>query len=115
MDGFLDQTAQDAKSDLSRPVNPIDFAASIQFNQGTDLLCRGQFIDAEFCLREAIRFRPDHADAVNNLGTAVWRQGRLSEAEDCYRRAHQLNPNDFAILNNLGNALWDQRRLEEAS
>jgi len=115
MDGFLDQTAQDAKSDRARPCNAIDFAASIQFNQGTDLLRRGQFLDAESCLREAIRFRPDHADALNNLGTAVWRQGRLSEAEDTYRRAHRLNPNDFAILNNLGNALWDQRRLDEAS
>jgi Flp pilus assembly protein TadD len=114
MDGFRDQTAQDAKSTQARDRNPTDMAASIQFNQGTDLLRRGQFRDAEDCLREAIRFRPDHADALNNLGTAVWRQGRLSEAEDTYRRAHQLNPNDFAIVNNLGNALWDQRRLEEA-
>ena len=115
MDGFLNQTAHDASSTDARFPTAIDLAASIQFDQGTELLRRGQFIDAEGCLREAIRFRPDYADALNNLGTAIWRQGRLSEAEDYYRRAAQLNPNDFAILNNLGNILWDQRRLEEAS
>ncbi len=115
MDGFLNQTAHDANSTDARFPTAIDLAASIQFHEGTELLRRGQFIDAEGCLREAIRFRPDYADALNNLGTAIWRQGRLLEAEDYYRRALQLNPNDFAILNNLGNILWDQRRLEEAS
>jgi tetratricopeptide (TPR) repeat protein len=115
MDGLLNQTAHDAKSTQAQSHDAIDFAASIQFNQGTELLRRRQFLDAEDCLREAIRFRPDHADAFNNLGTAVWHQGRLSEAEDHYRRALGLNPNDFAILNNLGNVLWDQRRLDDAS
>jgi len=115
MDGFLDPTGMGVQSQLARGRNAIDVAALIQFDQGTELIRRGQFVDAESCLREAIRFRPDHADALNNLGTAVWRQGRLSEAEDYYRRAHRLNPDDFAILNNLGNALWDQRRLDQAA
>jgi tetratricopeptide (TPR) repeat protein len=91
------------------------YAAEIQFSQGTALLNRRRFADAEACLREANRFRPDHAETLNNLGTAVWNQGRSIEAEEFYRLAHALEPDNFAVVNNLGNALWDQRRLEDAA
>jgi Flp pilus assembly protein TadD len=89
-------------------------AARGYYLQGTHLLGKKRAAEAEFCLREALRFNPDDADVLNNLGTAVWEQGRAPEAMAYYLRAHQFKPNDFGILNNLGIALWDQGRPERA-
>ena len=102
-------------TERTTPRTAFEYAAATQFSQGTALLGRRKFVDAEACLREALKFRPDHAETLNNLGTTVWHQGRTAEAEDLYRRAYELNPVDFAILNNLGNVLWEHRQLDEAA
>ena len=47
---------------------------------------------AEF--REAIRLKPDYAEAHNNLGIALKAQGKLDEAIAEYRAAIRLKPDD---------------------
>ncbi len=93
----------------------IHSAASNYYVLGTDLLRAGRFAEAEGCLREALRLKPDDADTLNNLGTAVWQLGRTPEALAYYLRAHQFKPKDFGILNNLGIATWDQGKPERAA
>ncbi len=38
----------------------------------------------------ALEYRPDFAEALDNLGNALHQQGRDAEAEICYRRAEQV-------------------------
>jgi Flp pilus assembly protein TadD len=78
------------------------------------LLRQGRFAESEACAREALRFRPDDVDVLNELGAAVWRQGRSAESEAIFLRASTLQPNDFRVLNNLGLALYEQGLIDEA-
>ncbi len=79
------------------------------------MLRRRRHADAEACLRESLRLKPDDADTLNNLGTAIWEQGRSAEAMAYYLRAYQFKPKDFSILNNLGIVLWDQNKPDRAA
>jgi Flp pilus assembly protein TadD len=75
---------------------------------------QGRFAESEAHSREALRFRPDDVDVLNELGVAVWRQGRSAEAEAIYRRARELRPGDFRLLTNMGLAVYSQGRIDEA-
>jgi Flp pilus assembly protein TadD len=97
-----------------RSPDATSYLAATYFEQGTALLRRGCFGEAETYLREVVRIWPRHAGALNNLGTSVWQQGRNLEAEAYYRRALAEAPDDFGVLNNLGNALWEDSRPGEA-
>jgi Flp pilus assembly protein TadD len=93
----------------------IHSAASHYYVLGTDLLRAGRHAEAEACLREALKLKPDDPDILNNLGTSVWQAGRTAEALAYYLRAHQFKPNDFGILNNLGIATWDRGQPDRAA
>lgn len=51
-----------------------------------------QVTEAAEQLEEAIRLKPDYAEARYNLGTALERQGRTEDAEAEYRRVLELDP-----------------------
>jgi predicted O-linked N-acetylglucosamine transferase (SPINDLY family) len=78
------------------------------------LLGFGQTDEAIACCRQAIRLKPDLAQAYNNLGNAVKDLGRLDEAIGLYRQAIRLTPGYPAAHNNLGNALKDIGQLDQA-
>jgi protein O-mannosyl-transferase len=71
-------------------------------------------IQAMVHLREALRLKPDLAEAHYDMGLAVQRLGRLDEAIDEYRQALQLKPNLPEAYNNIGNALQEMGRVDEA-
>lgn len=60
-----------------------------------------QVDEAAALLNEAIRLKPDYAEAHYNLGTALERQGRIREAEDEYRRVLALDPGQPRVLARL--------------
>jgi hypothetical protein len=64
--------------------------------------------------REALRLRPDYAEAHNNLGNVLQQQGELDEAVACHREAIRLKPNYAEAYNNLGVVLQRLGRLEHA-
>jgi predicted O-linked N-acetylglucosamine transferase (SPINDLY family) len=103
-------TAQDR---LPAPGTGIDDAL-IHFNLGSLLAKKGELIEAEYCLRRALREKPDSVDGYYNLGLVLYRQDRLDEAVSQYREALRLNPNHADTHMNLGVALKDQGRLNEA-
>lgn len=82
---------------------------------GYEYRAQGDFAAAEQAFREALKLRPDYADAWISLGIVLRRLDRPDEAEHCQREALRFNPANFVALINLANALLDQERLEEAA
>jgi|GEM_PF-2325077 tetratricopeptide (TPR) repeat protein len=64
--------------------------------------------------RQAAIFKPDYAEAHNNLGVALHDLGRLDEAAASYRRALALKPDHVHLHYNLGVIYREQGRLKEA-
>lgn len=75
---------------------------------------RGNPREAERCSREAIRLRPDYAEAYSNLGTALHIQGRLDESILNLREALKWRPNLVEAHYNLGLALAANHCSEDA-
>src|SRR5205807_2135401 len=64
--------------------------------------------------QEAIRLKPNHAEAHNNLGAALVKLRRFDEAVAHHQQALQLRPNFANGYNNLANAYLTQRRHDDA-
>ncbi len=75
----------------------------------------GRIEDAVVRYKRTIHFKPDHADAHNNLGVALAAQGHLKEAVERYKRALFLQPGSADAHCNLGAALAAQGRFDEAA
>ena len=66
-------------------------------------------------LETAVRLRPNHTDAINNLGVVLLRMGKAQEAETVYREDLQQNPANGWSLFGLSAALKSQGKTAEAS
>jgi tetratricopeptide (TPR) repeat protein len=75
----------------------------------------GKPMDAIVNLEQAVRLKPDFAEAHNYLGIVLAQQGRLDEAETCHRTAMKHRPNDPVAHGNLGNLLRQQGKLDQAA
>ncbi len=110
-----------ASGKFDEAVHALQWAIKRQANPNwlvmlSELLSRlGRQQEALDQLKEALRIRPDFADAHGALGLAMEREGRLEEAEACYRQALAIEPDLVAALNNLGHVLNLQRRWDEAA
>jgi len=65
-------------------------------------------------LQEAVRLKPDYAEAYSNLGSALSKLGRHDEAIATFARALDHAPGDADAHYNLGNALREAGRPHEA-
>jgi cytochrome c-type biogenesis protein CcmH/NrfG len=65
-------------------------------------------------LRQALRLKPEFAEANCSLGDALFQQGKLAEAAIFYREALRLRPNYPDACNNLGNTLMGLGQAAEA-
>lgn len=74
----------------------------------------GSALEAEKCLRRALKIEPENAPAWSNLGTLLQHLGRLEESATCFQRALSINPKDAITHNNLGTILREQGKLAEA-
>jgi len=83
-------------------------------NLGTALTARGKLDDAIFEYHEALRIKPDFAEAHNNLGSCLLKQGQLADAIDQFVQSLKLNPGFAEAHFNLGAALGDAGRIQDA-
>jgi tetratricopeptide (TPR) repeat protein len=81
---------------------------------GIALKNQGKLDEAVAAYRQALRIKPDLAEANSNLGNALRDQGKLDEAVTTYRDAIRIKPDLGEAHFNLGNALRDQGKLDEA-
>ena len=51
---------------------------------------QGELTEAVACYQQALRLKPDYAEAHSNLGVALTEQGKLTEAVASYQQALPL-------------------------
>jgi tetratricopeptide (TPR) repeat protein len=69
---------------------------------------------AEPLFREAVRLRPDYAEALMNLGVRMAKTGQPEQAIDLFKRALAARPDFYQAELSWGNALIDMKRPQEA-
>jgi Flp pilus assembly protein TadD len=109
LDGALRSTGA---SDTAPP--PMEDPARAQNVRGIALAQGGQWDEAIACFREAVRLRPDYADALNNLGNVLFFQKKFDEAVACYEEVVRVAPDHAGAYSNLGEVVRQQGRLADA-
>jgi Flp pilus assembly protein TadD len=84
-------------------------------NLGHALAKQGRAVEAIPHYVEALRLKPDDAEAHNGLGRALAEEGRASEAIAHYSEAVRVLPDYVEARNNLGVALMGAGRNDEAA
>jgi Flp pilus assembly protein TadD len=92
--------------------NPAAWLA--HYNLGIVLAQQGKFDEAVASYEQALRYKPDDVETLDNLGAALNAQGRLAEAVARWRQAVRYRPTDAAAHNNLGIAYARQGDLDRA-
>jgi tetratricopeptide (TPR) repeat protein len=72
------------------------------------------FDDAIKMFAEAIKIKPDYAEAFYNHASAQKKIGRFQGAIESYKKAIQITPNYLDAYNNLGNIYKDLGYLDDA-
>ncbi len=86
----------------------------IHYYLGAAYIDNGEYEKAKSELDNAIRIKPDYADAYNSLGIYYYKVGHYEEAIAACNQAIRMNPNDGEAYNNLGIDYYKLGRYEEA-
>jgi tetratricopeptide (TPR) repeat protein len=89
-------------------------APQIFLDLGLALAGQGKIDEAITQYTDALRIKPDFAEAHLNLGNALAAQGRIDEAIRQYTEALRIKPDFPGAHVNLGAALAGQGRIDEA-
>jgi tetratricopeptide (TPR) repeat protein len=73
---------------------------------------RGDSIEAEKCLNEALKWNPNSALILTDLGLLCAESGQTDKAESSFRRAWAIDATSSVVAYNLGVLLADRRPLE---
>jgi tetratricopeptide (TPR) repeat protein len=108
---LLDKQAKDLGflEKVGSPLNAEDY-----FNLAMDLYYKGKVEEAIHYWEEAIRIKPDDAEAWNNKGVALGNLGKREEAIKCYDEAIKIKPDYAEAWSNKGMALVNLGKQEEA-
>ena len=84
------------------------------YNLGVELCVQGKLDEATQYYQQALKIKPDFADAHYAFANALVARGKSKEAVEHYRAALQLKP-DFTLAHyNLGNTLAAQNKWDDA-
>jgi tetratricopeptide (TPR) repeat protein len=73
-----------------------------------------QLDNARKSYEQAVRLKPDYAEAINNLGTVYYAKKSFSRAIRYYQRALKYAPKSASIYSNLGTAYFARKKYKEA-
>ena len=83
-------------------------------NLGSIFEQQGKLDAAVEFYQQALRFKPDYAEAYYNLGNVFQQQGKFDAALESYQQALNINPEIALCHNNLGTVLQKQGKLDLA-
>ena len=83
-------------------------------NWGVVLAQKGKLPEAMEHYEQALRFKPNYADAYYNLGNSLSKAGRIEDAIGRYEQALRIYPDHAEAHNNLGLALDRAGRTQAA-
>jgi tetratricopeptide (TPR) repeat protein len=95
---------QQVAASEAAPVEKEELTAQEWFERGYVFGDNKNFSEAIRCYSEAIRLKPDYAEAYNNRGAARSEENDLQGALADYDEAIRLKPDLAAAYNNRGNA-----------
>jgi ubiquinone/menaquinone biosynthesis C-methylase UbiE len=72
---------------------------------GTVVHDKGELEAAIESYTQAIKIKPDHAEAYFNMGNTLLEKGELEAAIESYKQAIKIKPDHAEAYNNMGNAL----------
>ena len=87
---------------------------SIPFNQGNKYLGDSKYDEAILSFKEAVRIKPDFAEAYNYLGVAYRKAEKKDEAIDAYKKAIKVKPDYELAYFLLGVAYGSKGMSKEA-
>ena len=64
--------------------------------------------------QQAVRIKPEYAEAINNLGTVYYAQKSFGKSIRYYRNALKYAPQSASIYSNLGTAYFARKKYKEA-
>ncbi len=103
---------------LPRPFceEKINYGAELHYCLASEISKTGEEPTerAIYHLEEAVRIRPDYADAHHNLGKHLMNLGRLEGAVNHFSEVLRLGPDSPAAHNILGAALTEAGKVDEA-
>jgi len=105
---------QQAESALARIESIDPEARMLPALRGAAADLRGEDVDAERLLREAIRIDPADSRSHSRLGYVLERRGRLDEALDEYETAMRSDPDNAEAHSYAGNVLRQQGHTKRA-
>jgi len=89
--------------------------ARMHYDAGNTLLKQWKLMEAEKEFREAVRKKPNFAEAHFALGSTIYEQKeRLPLVEREYREAIRLKPYYPVAVDHLASLLWSQKKYDEA-
>jgi len=88
--------------------------ADAQHMAGVVCLQRGQLVESERYIKQAIELDNNQADYYSNLGNVLGAQNKTEEALNCFKQAITLNPQNLAALSNAASASLSLGKNKEA-
>jgi tetratricopeptide (TPR) repeat protein len=89
----LGNPLDEPQSPPPRPAAPAARSAQQAFDEGVQLMKAKRFDEAAAAFQQAVKARPDFAEAHSNLGYSLRNSGRLDQAIASYQEAIRLKPN----------------------
>ena len=100
---------------IGRDVSPADaLKAHNKFQEALALHQQGQLKEARLLYERALKWQPNHFDALHMLATIAYQMGQLERAELLFSKALKIDPDATFALNNFGNLLQDLKKYKSA-
>ena len=94
--------------------NPLSTDTNLYFFLGFTYAMLQRYQEAMEAYKEAIRLKPNYAEAHYNLGLAYGNLGRYQEAVEAYKQSIRVKPDDAVAYINMGTAYGGLGRNQEA-
>ncbi len=82
---------------------------------GNVLQKQGKLEESIGLYQQALRFKPDFADAYYNMGSVLQRQGNLEEAIKSYQQVLKFKPSLAQVYNQLGKIFQEQGKFDQST